>query len=293
MTTSRSFKWVGFSLALLLLWSPLSLAQAPGGGRAGRGARQPRLGRGMGGGFTMDKASLLRSEQVQEELKVTEEQMAKVQEAVAASREAARASRGERPRVNFRDMSEEERAEWMENMRKERQESMAAMDKKLAEVLKKEQFARLEQIWVQQMGVQALKNETIAKKLKVTDEQTEKIDAAIAWGREQQTGLFEGMRDLSREERQEAFQKMQEKRAKIEEQVKEKAMAALSKEQQEQMKKLCGKKFELDMQSFRGMRGGFRGGRQRGEGGARPEGERGGRRRRPQPEGGSEGASTI
>jgi hypothetical protein len=237
----------------------------------------------------MDKASLLRSEQVQEELKVTEEQVQQVQEAVAASRSAA----GERPRVNFRDMSEEERTEWMETMRKERQKRTAALDKKLKELLKKDQFARLEQIWVQQMGVQALKNETIAKKLKITDEQTEKIDAAIAWGREQQTGLFEGMRDLSREERQQAFQEMQEKRTKLQEQVKEKAMAALSKEQQEQMKKLCGKKFELDMQSFRGMRGGFRGGRQGGEGRTRPEGERGGRRRRPQQEGAGEEASTI
>jgi len=166
---------LGLIAAALVVTASTASAQRPEGGR---------LGGGMARGVAA--AMLLRSEAVQDELKLTAEQKEKLA-SLAGGRQRDGGGR------NFREMSREERQEWMAEMR----ERAEAAEKKIGEILSEEQRTRLKQIRLQMLGGTALANPEFAKDLGLTDEQKEKLQDLQAKVRQarQDGGAGENIRE--------------------------------------------------------------------------------------------------
>lgn len=196
----------------------------------GQGQRQGRTRGFTGRGMSV--TGLLRSEAVQKEIAVTEEQSTKLREVMTSGRQGF---------GNFREMSEEEREKAMAEFRKTAEEQQ----KKVAKILNKKQNARLEEIRIQLMGAAgAITDEAIAKKLEVTEEQNEKLAAA----RQKMRDAFSS---LDRSDR--------EAMTKLRDDYNAAVTKMLTKEQTAKLEKMKGKPF--DLASLRGGRGGGRGGR--------------------------------
>jgi len=176
--------------------------------------RQRQRPGGRFGGFGGGMVYLLTQKSVQEELKLSEEQVKKVEELRTKQRESFQ---------GLRDLSQEER-------QKKMREQGEATQKAVAGILKPEQLKRGRQISLQLQGAGALRNEEVAKALNITDDQKEKI-------REIQRKSFEEMRGLGRGE--EARTKIQELRKATN----EKVMAVLTAEQKTKLKEMQGKPF--------------------------------------------------
>ncbi len=126
-------------------------------------AQPPRSGGGrgeMGGGAAM----LLLSKGVQDELKLTADQIEKARDAVAKIQEKHKDDFGK-----LRDLAAEERRTKSQELIKSVSDEIL---KALGDVLKPEQTKRLNQIALQQLGVDALLDE---KTLKLTEDQQKKI----------------------------------------------------------------------------------------------------------------------
>ena len=124
-----------FSLMTILV-SSFSLAQPPGGG-GGPGGFGGGFGRGGGRGGNMDRATLLRAEQIRKELKIEEAQAATIDAALEAYREERNSS--PRPdREAFGKMTEEERTAYFEKSRKEGEELSKKTDEVLSALLEPE-----------------------------------------------------------------------------------------------------------------------------------------------------------
>src|SRR5262249_12325091 len=115
-------------------------------------AQQPRGG-GMMGAMNANPGTLLANKTVQDDLKLSEDQIAKVKDLGQKRGEAFK---------NFKDMSKEERQDAMKKMTEETE--------KVVKELKPEQAARLKQIQLQQVGVAVFANEDLAKNLGLADE---------------------------------------------------------------------------------------------------------------------------
>jgi len=197
-------------------------------------AQQRGRGFGRGGGVT--KAAVLGNENVQKELEIVADQKEQI---AAIVQEAAQGRRGGRGDPNATD---EERAKAAE----ERRERLRAIDKKIDAVLVGPQKTRLNEIYVQALGTNALTDPDIAKEL----------------------GIGQDLQDKINEARMEAFQAARgdggggpEAFAKIRDEVEKKALALLSDEQKAKFEKMKGKKVSFDLSAIgRGGRGGRRGG---------------------------------
>lgn len=231
-------------------------------GRGGRGG--PRGQRGPGGRFGADLASLLRMDEVNNELEITDEQ----KEQLRAMAQELRPKDGERrERPDFRNMSDEEQQEFRKKMTVELAERAKKVKAKLGDILLPPQIERLEQISVQMQGVGALRNAEFAKRLGVTDEQIKAIgDSMMAAGQ----GMREEMRELMQSGDMEA---VREKMTKMRKEIEEKALSHLTEEQRTKFEEAKGEKFDMPRFDRRGGRG------PRGRGGDR--GERRERPRRP------------
>lgn len=272
-------KAVMVSLAVVLLVDSSSLAQP----RPGRG---PRQGRGPGGfefpgRGNLTKATLLRSEQVRNELKVSEDQFAKINEATEGSRPDFRELF-----QGLRDLSEEERRAKLEEIRKQTEKASEETNKKIVAALTDEQNKRLEEIILQQRGLSALTtDEKLIATLKISNEQKQQINDLFAARREMEQDLFSGLQDLSREERREKFEELRTKRDELRDETDKAVLEVLNASQLAQYEQMKGKPFELDRRSL--FSRGFRGRNRPGDGDRRrPGGGDGARPRRP---GGSDG----
>jgi Spy/CpxP family protein refolding chaperone len=260
------------ALVLMFALGAVSHAQEGGGRRRGGG--------GFGGGFTIDKAALLGSAQVRQELKIGEDQGKKVDEILAAHRqEAADLFSGGRSR----DASPEEREKRRKEMADKNAELRKKTEGKLAGVLEKEQGKRLGEIELQQQGLDGIVAENVVASLKLDKEQVGKIQAAIAARDEELRNLRGSGRGRGQDgggggQGGGGFEEMRAKMDKLRKDAEEKGLAVLSKEQRTELDTLKGKPFELDRRSLFGGRGGpgGGGGRGRGEGGGG-----GGERQRP------------
>ena len=183
---------------------------------------RPRVqirGRGVGGrgGFgraaNQNPINLLRNPKIKEEIQLTDEQETKIQEVNAEG--------------------QKKRAELL----KKQQE---ATNEAIRETLEPEQRVRLEQLAVQQQGIRALSNPEIAKKLKISDEQSEKIAAARRALTDKQRQLFQDIRDgiVARDE---LAAKGKAAREKSEKEI----LEILTMEQQTRFKEMQGKKFNF------------------------------------------------
>ena len=230
-------KKLALSVLALALVASHAAAQPPGGGR--------------GGGFgRMNDMMLLAVPSVQQELKLTDEQVRKIQE---------RGQRAFQGFQGFQGLSREEIQARMEEMRKE-------TEKFLSETLTTDQQKRLREIALQvairNFGmVAALSNPETAQKLGITEDQREDLRRLAEDARRfrQELGL-QGFQPPSEEQRQklEDFRKSQD----------EKARKLLTADQQAKLKELTGAEFKGEIPNPFG--GGRRPGGNRPGGGNRP-----------------------
>lgn len=171
-------------------------------------------GRGAGG-FGISPMMLLGQKSVQEELKLTDDQVKKVQELAEKQRGSLQ---------ELRNLDQDER-------RKKMQEMAQANQKALGAILKEGQAKRLKQITLQQQGPAAFRTPEVASALKITDEQKQKMS-------EIQENATNQTRDLGRDE--EARKKRQELRKATN----EKMMGVLTSEQKDKWKELTGEPFK-------------------------------------------------
>ncbi len=241
---------IGIAFGALVSMAAVAVAQPPGG----RGGLRGRtIAGGMGG------LGLLRMEQVQKELSLSEQQKTKLQELAEKTREEARERFS-----GARDLSQEERRKRFEDMREEMQERAEKLQKQITEILKPEQVKRLRQIELQQQGPAALMRPVVAETVGLTDEQKEKLQQIASDTREKMRGIFEEMRGGDRERRGERGGEVREKMQQIRQEGEKEAMAILKPEQKQKLGEMMGEPFELDRSQFAPRRG--RGGdRQRGD----------------------------
>ncbi len=142
----RSARFLSLALAIGLI-APL-FAQQPGRGGAGRG---------------VTTSMLLGQKSVQEELKLTEDQVKKI-ETISKDLRTKYAD-------DLKDFQNREK--FQEAMKKMNEEQT----KLLADVVKPEQMKRVKQIEVQVGGLRALTNEDVQKALKLTEKQIEQVKA--------------------------------------------------------------------------------------------------------------------
>jgi hypothetical protein len=206
-----------------------ALAQERQRGQRQQGQRGQRGG--FAGGFGGGTLFLLNQKSVQDELKLSEEQVKKAKELSDKQREAF---------GGLRDLSQEER-------RTKIQEQAKATDKAVAEVLKPEQMKRVKQISLQQQGARALSNPEVATALKLTDEQKDKVKSIQE---EARTALGQrGQRGQRGRPSEEELKKLQEARKATN----EKLMNVLTDEQKTKWKELSGEPFkgEISRPQFR------------------------------------------
>ncbi len=228
-------------------------AQNDGGQQGQRGERGRNRGQrgGLRGGRDTGVMGLLRLDEVRSELQLTEDQA----EAVQILGEELSEGRPEFPR-NFREMSEEEQAAVRKSFEEWSTKQSASANKALATILEPKQFERLTQISIQQQGAAALRNDAVATKLKLTDEQQTKIAAAIAESREnlgkQMREAFQGGGGGDREAMRKKFDEI---RRNADSQI----LSALTDEQKTMFEEMKGEEFAMPQRRFGGRRGGGEG----------------------------------
>ena len=149
----------------------------PGGGPPGGGG--PPRGRGLLG--------LAQRGEVVAELKLTEEQTAKLTELQSGSREAFTAMQA---------LPEDQRAEAMKTMRE-------GLEKSVSEVLDEPQFARLLQLQWRETGLASLERDDVAKGLGLSEEQRDKLRPILADRQSGLRGLFSAPPEVAAQKRQE------------------------------------------------------------------------------------------
>jgi Spy/CpxP family protein refolding chaperone len=201
------------TVGLSALLAAPALAQPPGGGR-----------RGPGGGM-----NLLQNKGVQEELKLTAEQIEKSKKVSEDIREKYKDDF-----QKAREMSQEERQEFFKKVGDE-------TNKELAKVLNADQQKRYKQIQLQQMsrftGANIFLTPDVEKDLKLTDDQKGKIKTIV----EDANKELKDLRESGGQPGPEFFQKMQA----VTKEGMEKASATLTDDQKKAWKELQGAPFEV------------------------------------------------
>lgn len=263
------------------------------GGDRGRGGRPGGAGgfRGGGGpgGGDMESA-LLRSAEVRAELELMPDQEAALKELEKRGQQRPEGGEGgfDPRQFDFRNASEEERAEMFAKIQAMRKEQAEKRRAQLEEVLFPEQMERLGQLTLQLQGMAALADPEVQKKIGITESQVEKMKE---FRTEQETKMRESMREVWQSgDREGLREKMKEMRDEAEAAV----MKQLEPEQRKKFEEMKGEPFDFSQiqrpEGGRGGRGGGdAGGRGRGPGGDR--GARGGRPGGDRPGGGRPGGS--
>ena len=234
---ARRHGWVamGLMLAGLLALEP-ARAQGPGGPggqAAGRMGGGRMIGLGGQGGSMM---ALLQSDQVRQELKVTEDQAAKIQ----ALAEELRAARPPAPE-GMQDLTAEQREARLTEMREAAQKQAQLARQRLGAILTPEQMKRLGGIQIQVQGtLSSLGDAQVAEALKLTSEQKEKL---AALQQEQMTAMRERMRGGQRGT---AAAGERPAWAQAREEFETKALALLTEEQRTKLTEMKGAPFTLE-----------------------------------------------
>jgi len=202
-------------LVAVAVVATVSSAMAQGGGKGNRG------GGGRGG---VNPITVVKVEGVQKDLELSSDQKDSI-------------AKLEPETVNFQDFQGD-----IAGMAKKMAEVRESSLKKVDEILQPPQRARLDEILLQVDGVAALRQPTVAEKLKLTDDQKTKLTELFAQ-RGQGGGGGGGGGAQAREERD------------------AKAMEILTADQKSQFTSMQGKKIEIDRAA---LMGGF--GRQGGKG---------------------------
>ncbi len=190
---------------------------------AGSARAQGPRGQGFGGGNSL--TFLAGQKSVQEELKMTDDQVAKVKEFSDKQRQDRG---GGQPNA-----SPEERA-------RRQEERTKAEAKAMADILKPEQLKRLKQISWQREGARAVARDEVADALKLSPEQKDKVKTIQEDVRKEMAGLRGGGGN-----REEARKKMEE----LQKGADEKLNAVLTDEQKTKLKELTGEPFKGEIQA--------------------------------------------
>ena len=158
-------------------------AGRPGGGMGGAAAGGPGGGAPRGRGLI----AIAQREEVVAELKVTEEQTAKLTELQAAARGGFQA---------LQAVPEAERPAAMKTMREEQEQAVS-------EVLDAPQFARLLQLTWRETGLASVERDDVAKGLGLSDEQREKLLPILADRQSGQRALREAPPEEAAQKRKE------------------------------------------------------------------------------------------
>ena len=199
-----------------------------------QGWAQRDRGRGMAD-FGPSRLMLATQQSVQAELKLTDEQSQRVTELSEKQREIMR---------GLRDLSPQER-------RKRFEQAAKANDEALSEILSADQMGRLKEIVLQQRGLSALADPKVAASLKLTEEQTQRVQSIAEEFRRELREIMQS------DDRRQAREKMRDLRAATD----GKYMAVLTDEQKSQWKEMVGAPFRGEI------RRGGPGGRPRDDGG--------------------------
>lgn len=233
-------------VAALVVLGAVAMAQGGGGG-GGRQGGGGGFGQGRMGGGGGTAAGLANRKEVQDELKLSDDQKAKLkehQDKVAAERQAARQNGGGGGGGggNFD----------REAMMKAMAERNAAEEKAVKEILTPEQWKRLWEIWVQNQGNRAILNEQVQKDLGITDDQKAKIKDLQTKQQEAGAAMREKMQngEIDRSEIQDIMAKQQKT-------MDEELGKILTSEQAAKLKEMGGKEFKLPARNGGGGRGGF------------------------------------
>ena len=226
MARLRSFLVPAIALMLGAVFIVAVEAQA-----AEESRRGPR-----GGSSRSSLYGLLRLEQVQKEMKLNEEQTTKVQ--------AILEKLGTELREEYTALREiEDRQKQREKMTELRDQFDGKVREQLRDVVEREQMIRLYQIRLQVRAVvDSLANRFVAGRLELTDDQKNKLAEINKDVQAKRSELFSSMRDASREQRSEAYQKYR----KIRSDADEKALGLLTAEQKKAFEEMKGEKIELE-----------------------------------------------
>lgn len=215
------------SLMCLATCGLVVVTTALGQGFRGPGPGGPR-GPGFGGpgGDPMGSVMLIGISEVQQELKLSDEQKPKVMDVLSKTQEQSRAVfEG----VNFQEvftLEEKERDERFAKMRTQMEGITKQAEERLAKILDKSQASRFSELQLQRGGVGSLLRDEVSKPLKLSDEQRDKLRELI----EQNPPFFASP----------------DQRKKVETD----AVAVLSAKQKEQWTKLKGADFKFPEQGF-------------------------------------------
>lgn len=200
-------------------------------------AEESQRGSGRGRARSSSLLGLLMREQVQKEMKLNQEQTTKVQEIIEKL--------GAELREQYSALREiEDRQKQRERMNELRDEFDRKVREQLADVVKREQMIRLYQIRLQVRAVvDSLANRYVVGKLKLTEDQKKKLAEINSNVQAKRSELFSSMRDASREQRSEAYQKYRKMRSDADEQ----ALGVLTDEQKKTFEEMKGEKIELEM----------------------------------------------
>ena len=197
--------------------------------------------------------TLLGSEQVWKELKVTDDQKGKIEGIVADIVE-----QWQPPDPREGDFGAE--------FKKKRQQfhvKLENLDKKLDALLSKEQVKRLNEILLQQKGTEGLIEAPVVAALKLSEEQIGKIKVVFRTQDDERRKLFDaalggdggrgGFGEIREktEKIPEKMEKIREKMGKIDKNTETNALAVLTTDQKEHFAALKGAAFELDRRSLR------------------------------------------
>ena len=225
----RARSMVNVALSLLLIALLVSSAQA----------QQQR--RGFGGPRGGSMLGLLRLDQVQTEINLTDEQKSKVNAVAEDIMEGMRDQFAQLRDIEDRAQRNEKRNELDKQVDSKAREQ-------LRDVLEGEQVMRFFQIYMQvRPAMDILAIEQIASRLEVTEEQKQKLAEVKKETEAQQDKLYAEMRDASQEQRRELSPKLRQLRT----DANEKAVGVLTEDQKKTFDEMKGEKFELQMRRGR------------------------------------------
>lgn len=176
--------------------------------------------------------TLAQLEEVQTELKLTDEQKQKaltLNDDLSEERQAAR----------------QDAAGDFEKMRKEIALLYVEFTKEFNALLDEGQQKRAQEIYVQVNGPLTLTDEAIATALKLTDDQKQKVEQSLADSRSKAFAAFQDFQSLSEEERAKKSEEMIQSRD-------EALLAVLDDAQKTQLEELKGAKLEIDLSKLPG-----------------------------------------
>lgn len=228
---------------LLILVSPAASQdqpprRGPTGGGPGFGASdRPTFGFGPMFGTAIELLRTLQvRDEVRKELSISEEQAKQIEEAFKPLNELS---------GDFREaqgLTPEERQKRMQKIFKKGKEESKLAEEKVNRILTPEQRARWKQLWLQFQGTAVLLQPEIAKELRLTGEQQDKM-REIAGSLNPQPGPPK-LEDLSRQERQQFFADLNARREKAQLDM----VAVLTDEQKARFADMKGKEFPFPPQ---------------------------------------------